>query len=162
MNFTDVQIRHFLELALIEAEKALTEGGYPVGSLVVDEGGKIISQHRNQYKISNNVASHPEMLNLADIGIPSGRDLTLFSSLEPCFGCSFFIARSDIRTIYSALKDPHKGGMSDLKSKKEFAHFFHDISLVNGPFDDLKQKSKGLMRAYFMQIGRPDKAKYYS
>lgn len=74
----------------------------------------------------------------------------LFTSLEPCFGCSLFITRTNIKKIYSALKDPHKGGIGDLKGKKDVCEFFDDIELVTEPFEDLADKSRKLMREFFL------------
>jgi tRNA(adenine34) deaminase len=48
--------RHFLELALFEAEEALKENTYPVGAVIVDENNKIISKGRNQV--------HPQKMQL--------------------------------------------------------------------------------------------------
>ena len=63
--------------------------------------------------------------------------------------------------IYSALKDPHKGGIGDLKAQSQFESFFEDIELINEPFEDLKEESRNLMREYFIMIGKLDKAKFY-
>lgn len=159
--FTDAQIRNFLEMSLIEAEKALNEGNYPIGSIVVDEKGQIVSTQRNQCSNHNDVTAHAEILNLREVGMSATDKLTLFTSLEPCFGCSFFIARSRVAWIYSALKDPHKGGIGDLKAQTQFENFFSDIELINEPFADLTEKSRNLMRDYFIKIGKLDKAKFY-
>jgi len=159
--FTDSQIRNFLELSLVEAEKALNDGNYPIGSLVVDQNGEVISTQRNQCSNQNDVTAHAEVLNLREIGMSSPDNLSIFTSLEPCFGCSFFIARSKVVKIYSALKDPHKGGIGDLKSQAQFENFFADVELINEPFADLAEKSRNLMRDYFIKIGKLDKAKFY-
>ena len=157
----DSDIRHFLEITLDEAKKAFNEGNYPIGSLIVDSSGNIISQKRNQSFTNKDVSAHAEILNLREIGGKNKETLLMFSSLEPCFGCSFFIARSPILKIYSALKDPHKGGMSDLKNQDQFSSFFSDIELINEPYEDLKEQSKELMKSYFLKLGLDHKAKFY-
>lgn len=158
---TDSDIRRFLEITLIEAKKALEEGNYPIGSLVVDSSGNIISQKRNQSFTNKDVSAHAEILNLSEIGKENIKNLLMFSSLEPCYGCSFFIARAPIVKIYSALKDPHKGGISDLKNQEQFTSFFNDIELINEPFADLKEQSRDLMKNYFLKLGLENKAKFY-
>lgn len=154
-------IRHLLELTLQEAEKALDKGNYPIASLIIDARAKVISLKRNQCKTKNDVSAHAEILNLGEVGIANTGNLIMFSSLEPCFGCSFFIARSKITKVFSALKDPHKGGISDLKKQAQFANFFEKIELINEPFIDLKERSKSLMKDYFLKLGSKDKAKFY-
>lgn len=158
---SDPDIRHFLELTIIEAEKANDEGNYPIGSIVIDNSLNIISQKKNQCSTDNDITAHAEILNLREIGMNKKDELIMFSSLEPCFGCSFFIARSPIVKIYSALKDPHKGGIGDLKNQSQFDGFFEKIELITEPFEDLKEKSRELMMKYFLRLGREDKAKFY-
>lgn len=95
---------------MYEAEIAFSEGNYPIGSLIANSSGSVLSKKRNQLETENDITAHPEMLNLKEVGartIKHEKGFVLFSSLEPCFGCSFFIDRSNIVQIYTALKDPH-------------------------------------------------------
>lgn len=162
---SQIQIRNFLEIALKNAEQALKLNNYPIGCVVVDSKGNIVAETMNECTTSEDISAHAEIVALRKIGKAinkySNRDHYLFTSLEPCFGCSFFIARSNIREIYSALKDPHKGGTSDLRSQEQFSEFFQKIHLYNEPFDDLAIKSKELMRAYFINIRNIDAAECY-
>ena len=162
---SQIQIRNFLEIALKNAEQALKLNNYPIGCVVVDSKGNIVAETMNECTTSEDISAHAEIVALRKIGKAinkySNRDHYLFTSLEPCFGCSFFLARSNIREIYSALKDPHKGGTSDLRSQEQFSEFFQKIHLYNEPFDDLAIKSKELMRAYFINIRNIDAAECY-
>ena len=162
---SQIQIRNFLEIALKNAEQALKLNNYPIGCVVVDSKGNIVAETMNECTTSEDISAHAEIVALRKIGKAinkySNRDHYLFTSLEPCFGCSFFIARSNIREIYSALKDSHKGGTGDLRSQEQFSEFFQKIHLYNEPFDDLAIKSKELMRAYFINIRNIDAAECY-
>ena len=163
--FTQTQIRNFLEIALTKAEKALKLNNYPIGCVVVDSNGDVVAETMNECTTSQDISAHAEIVAIRKIGNSinknSNGDHFLFTSLEPCFGCSFFIARSNIREIYSALKDPHKGGMSDLRSQEQFSDFFQKIHLYNEPFDDLATKSRKLMKKYFLNVGNTDAAEFY-
>lgn len=163
--FTENQIYENLKLALQKAEEALNLGNYPIGSVIVDSENNKLSVEMNQCTSHSDITAHAEIVGLRSLGdrvnkYTSG-DHYLFTSLEPCFGCSFFIARSNIRQIYSALKDPHKGGISDLKEQDQFASFFSKIGVINAPFKDLEQESRELMKKYFLSISNFDAAKYY-
>jgi tRNA(adenine34) deaminase len=118
--FTQEQIRTNLELALSKAEEALANGNYPIGSVVTNAENKVLAVEMNE-SFTSDIAAHAEIICLRKLGNSinkySSGEHYLFTSLEPCFGCSFFIARSNIKTIYSGLKDPHKGGISDLKNQ---------------------------------------------
>jgi tRNA(adenine34) deaminase len=163
--FSTDQIRSFLQKTVDEAKIALDEGNYPIGSLIVNPNGEIESVDRNQCTSYEDVTAHAEILGIRKMGNKVEKDTEgeyyLFSSLEPCFGCSFFIARTNIKHIVSALKDPHKGGMSDLRVLDQFTHFFNHIELVNEPFTDLKEISRKLMIEYFLMKDRIDAARFY-
>lgn len=164
--FTSDQIRTYLEEALFNAEKALNLNNYPIGSVFVNNNGNIVASSMNECTSSHDVSAHAEIVGIQTLGDSINKYTTgdhyLFTSLEPCFGCSFFLARTNVRSIYSALKDPHKGGTSDLKQQEQFADFFSKIELINEPFDDLKERSRQLMEKYFLSIGNIDAAKFYA
>jgi tRNA(Arg) A34 adenosine deaminase TadA len=162
--FSNEQVRANLSYALTLAERALELGNYPIGSIIVDASNSRLAEGMNESTTSH-VAAHAEIKCIEKMGSRINKytsgDHFLFSSLEPCFGCSFFIARTNIRTIHSALKDPHKGGMSDLKNQDQYVEFFKNIALINEPFEDLREQSRDLMRRYFVSISNFDAAKYY-
>jgi tRNA(adenine34) deaminase len=163
--FTENQIYENLKLSLQKAEEALELGNYPIGSVIVDSNNKQLSIEMNKCTTNSDITAHAEIVGLRSLGNKINKytpeNHYLFTSLEPCFGCSFFIARSNIRQIYSALKDPHKGGTSDLKQQDQFKDFFEKIELINAPFKDLEEKSKELMKKYFLSISNIDAARYY-
>jgi tRNA(adenine34) deaminase len=161
---TKPQIRAHLENSLNLAEQALADGSYPIGCVVVDENNQVVSAQMNEFS-AGDVTSHAEILALRQLGNAADKHSTgslyLFTSLEPCFGCSFFLARSNVKKIYSACLDPHKGGISQLKSQSQFNDFFTEIELINEPFADLKDKSKQLMHQYFESINNKKAAQFY-
>jgi tRNA(adenine34) deaminase len=159
-------IRKFLELSLEKARTALTEGNYPIGSVIVDAKETIVAAEYNKCTTLEDISAHAEILCIRAGGITklasdSPGEYYLFSSLEPCYGCSFFLARTNIKAIYSALKDPHKGGISKLKEQEMFTSFFMNIELHEEPFEDLKTESLKLMQTYFLNRGRLDAAAAY-
>lgn len=163
--FSSSEIRNYLELSLEQAEKALELKNYPIGSVFVDRSGRVLAVTMNELTTSHDVSAHAEIIGIRQLGDAINRyvsgDHYLFTSLEPCFGCSFFLARTNVRQIYSALKDPHKGGTSDLKKQEQFKGFFENIDLVNEPFTDLKERSRSLLERYFLNIGNIEAAKFY-
>lgn len=160
------QIRLFLEKSLDLAQQTLHRGNYPIGALFVDlESGTVVAEATNECTTHHDITAHAEIVGIRNLGQKANKDtnpkLALFTSLEPCFGCSFFLARTNVTHIYSALKDPHKGGLLALQQQEQFFKFFKDITVQNDLFDDLKEKSQQLMQDYFLNIGRKDAAKFY-
>lgn len=165
-KFSDKQIRLFLEETIKEAEVALKEGNYPIGSIVVSPQGEIVASCRNENITKNDISAHAEILCLRKLGIKklskdTKDDYYLFTSLEPCGGCGFFIARTNIRVIYMTSIDPYKPGVTELKKTEKFASNFKNLELVICDFPDLAIKSRHLMRDYLVARGRTEDSKVY-
>jgi tRNA(adenine34) deaminase len=162
---TEEQIRKYLEKTIELAKESLEKGNYPIGSIVLNNEGDIIAQDYNENTTQNDITAHAEILCIRQAGLRLSKDNLeeniLFTSLEPCYGCSFFIARTNIKRIYWALEDPHKGGIGDLKGEPMFKDFFTNIELTSEPYDDLKNRSRELMRSYFLSKNNTKTAELY-
>ena len=80
----------FLQAALDEARKSASEGGIPIGSVLVDEG-RIIGRGHNCRVQTGSAIDHGEMNCLRNAGrLPAKvyRNCTLYSTLSPCPMCS--------------------------------------------------------------------------
>ncbi|HEY1240989.1 MAG TPA: nucleoside deaminase [Bryobacteraceae bacterium] len=80
----------YLEAAIGQAKKSLSEGGIPIGSVLVHEG-KIIGRGHNCRVQTGSAIDHGEMNCLRNAGrLPSRvyRNSTIYSTLSPCPMCS--------------------------------------------------------------------------
>jgi creatinine deaminase len=80
----------FMAVALEEARQGLTEGGIPIGSVLVLEG-KIIGRGHNRRVQKGSPTLHAEMDCLENAGRLTARDYqraVLYSTLSPCDMCS--------------------------------------------------------------------------
>jgi len=80
----------FLQSAVEEAKTGVTEGGIPIGSVLV-HNGKIIGQGHNRRVQNGSVVLHGEMDALENAGRQSAsvyRECTLYTTLSPCSMCS--------------------------------------------------------------------------
>jgi creatinine deaminase len=81
---------HFLQAAVDEAKLSLSEGGIPIGSVLVSEG-KIIGRGHNCRVQTGSPIDHGEMNCLRKAGrLPAKvyRASTMYSTLSPCPMCS--------------------------------------------------------------------------
>lgn len=81
--------RPFLDAAIEQAEKSWSEGGIPIGSVLVDAAGQIIARGHNERVQSGDPTAHAEVVCIRNAG--RRRDwhtLTLVSTLSPCQMCS--------------------------------------------------------------------------
>ena len=78
----------FLRAALDEAKLGLSEGGLPIGSVLV-RGDGIIARGHNRRVQRGDPMAHAEIDCLTNAGRQrSYRDTVLYSTLMPCFLCS--------------------------------------------------------------------------
>lgn len=80
----------FLAAAIAEARQGLTEGGIPIGSVIVHQG-RIIGRGHNRRVQQGSVIRHGEMDAFENAGRqPAGvyRDCVLYTTLSPCAMCS--------------------------------------------------------------------------
>lgn len=81
---------YFMDEAIREAQKSLSEGGIPIGAVLVKDG-KIISRGHNRLIQKNSVVLHAEMDAIENAGRLDYEDYvkcTLYTTLSPCPMCS--------------------------------------------------------------------------
>ncbi len=78
----------FMQEAIVEAEKGRTEGGIPIGSVLVRQG-TIIGRGHNRRVQEGDPVIHAEIDCLRNAGrIGTYRDTVLYSTLMPCYLCA--------------------------------------------------------------------------
>lgn len=78
----------FMNEAIAEAGQGLSEGGIPIGSVLV-KGKKIIGRGHNRRVQKGDPVIHAEIDCLMNAGrIGSFRDTVLYSTLMPCYLCA--------------------------------------------------------------------------
>src|SRR6202044_998866 len=102
--------RECLELAW----EAWCSGNAPVGSVVVDDAGVIVSRGRSRQvddqapgrQIAGTELAHAEINALMAMRSPDTDDKVLYSSLQPCLLCTAAAMQSRIRAVHFAVADP--------------------------------------------------------
>lgn len=78
----------FLRAAMDEAQKGLSEGGLPIGSVLV-RGGQVIGRGHNRRVQKNDPMAHAEIDCLTNAGRQKTyKDTVLYTTLMPCHLCS--------------------------------------------------------------------------
>ncbi len=101
--------------ALIEAEKSLEEGEFPVGCVFVDNGEILTAGRRiNSYGEHANELDHAEIVTLRRLfDKKPGFDcstVTVYSTMEPCLMCYSTLLLNGVRNIVFAYEDIMGGG----------------------------------------------------
>lgn len=100
---------HFMELALSQAETAVSRGQTPFGAVVLDAAGRLIGEGHNTVRADLDPAAHAEIVALRaawrEVGAwPMLAGGTLYSSCEPCLLCSFVITQVGLRRVIFAAR----------------------------------------------------------
>lgn len=89
----------FLQAAIDEARLGLSEGGLPIGSVLVRDG-QIIGRGHNRRVQKGDPMAHAEIECLRHAGRQNSyRDAILYSTLMPCFLCSGAVLQFGIRKV---------------------------------------------------------------
>lgn len=93
----------FMKTALHEARLGFEEGGVPIGAALVSNG-KLIATGRNRRVQDGAPIMHGEMTCLYNAGerILNSTDLTLYSTLMPCYMCAGAIVQFGINKVVVA------------------------------------------------------------
>ena len=140
----------YMRLALAEARRALDHGDVPVGAVLVDGEGTVVTSDHNRRQELQDPTAHAEILVIS--GAASARrswrleGLTLVVTLEPCPMCAgaAVMARLD-RIVYGAA-DPKAGAAWSLYNIPQDARLNHHTELVAGVLED---ESAELLRGFF-------------
>jgi cytosine/creatinine deaminase len=91
--------KNFMAEALREAQHSMSQGGVPIGSVLV-RNGKVVGRGHNQRVQKNSAILHGEMDCLVNAGRQATyRDTTLYTTLSPCMMCSGTIVQFGIPRI---------------------------------------------------------------
>jgi cytosine/creatinine deaminase len=89
----------FMQLAIEEAKKSRSQGGIPIGSVLIKDG-KVVASGHNKRVQENNPILHGEMDCLNNAGrIGSYRNTVIYSTLMPCYMCAGTIVQFKIPKV---------------------------------------------------------------
>jgi tRNA(adenine34) deaminase len=94
---------HFMGICLDLARKAGAEGNRPLGSLIVDAAGNILSQGTNRVYTDSDPTAHGEMVVIREVSAKRRTQdlsgMTLYTSMEPCPMCCWAILETKIARL---------------------------------------------------------------
>ncbi len=142
--------KKFMKLALQLARRAFRKGEVPVGSLLVDKNGLIISHSSNLREHLQTPLGHSELITLhrASQKKTSWRlpQTTLYVTLEPCFMCAGAISQSRIERVVFAAWDPKGGALGSIYNIASENKLNHRFKAEGGLF---QEESSALLKIFF-------------
>jgi creatinine deaminase len=129
----------FMQAAIAQAEQGFSEGGIPIGSVLVKDG-QILGRGHNKRVQDNDPMTHAEIDCLRNAGrIGNYRGTTLYSTLMPCYLCAGAVVQFGIKKVIA-------GESITFPGAKEFMES-HGVEVVDLDLDECKQ----LMRKFIQK-----------
>ncbi|SHI32485.1 MafB19-like deaminase [Roseomonas rosea] len=104
-----------MALALEEARAAAARDEVPVGAVVTDAAGRVLSCAGNEVEARRDPSAHAEILALRAAAAARGEkwlpDCTLWVTLEPCPMCAQAASFFRLRRVVFGAYDPKGGGV---------------------------------------------------
>ena len=105
-----------LGAALAEARKGLAEGGIPIGGAIFSSDGRLLGSGHNRRVQHGDPSAHGETDAFRNAGRQrSYRDLTMVTTLAPCWYCSGLIRQFGFRRVIVGESRTFQGGIDWLR-----------------------------------------------
>ncbi len=118
------------------AQEVKSSGDVPVGALIVNEAGEIVSSGKNEREKDNDPTAHAEILAIRRAGkkLDSWRldDLTLIVTLEPCVMCAGAILQSRLKRLVFGAFDQKAGAVGSSLDVIRDARALSKVEVVSG------------------------------
>jgi tRNA(adenine34) deaminase len=125
-----------MQQAIAIAQEVKSSGDVPVGVLIVNEIGEILSSGKNEREKVNDSTAHAEILAIRRAGekLDSWRldDLTLIVTLEPCVMCAGAILQSRIKRLVFGAFDQKAGAVGSSLDVIRDARALSKVEVVSG------------------------------
>jgi cytosine deaminase len=121
----------FMEAAIAQAKQGLSEGGIPIGSVIVKDG-QIVGRGHNKRVQDNDPVTHAEIDCLRNAGrISNYKDTTLYSTLMPCYLCAGAVVQFGIKKVIAGESETFPGAKNFMES--------HGVEVIDLNLDECKQ-----------------------
>ena len=139
-----------VRLALAEASRALPTGDVPIGAVVLDAAGSVLSTGYNRREADGDPTAHAEVLALRDAARVVGEwrldGCTLAVTLEPCTMCAGAAVLARVSRIVFGAFDPKAGAVGSLWDVVRDPRLNHRPEVVGGVLAD---ECGALIREFF-------------
>lgn len=136
--------------ALALAERASAAGDVPVGAVVLDATGAVISRGFNHREVAHDPTAHAEVLALREAAAARGTwrldDCTLVVTLEPCVMCAGALLAARIPRLVIGAWDAKAGATGSQWDLVRDARIGAKVEVVSGV---RAAESSSLLSAFF-------------
>ena len=149
---------YYMTKAYQEALKAKKIGEIPVGAVIVNKDGDIVSTGYNQTISSNDSSAHAEIVALRALGqrVSNYRfpDYSIYVTLEPCCMCAMALIHARLKNLYFGAYDLKTGACGSAFNLISDPKHNHKIIFEGGI---LKKECSALLSDFFKERRQPKK-----
>lgn len=107
----------FMAEAIAEARQGLSEGGIPIGSVLIKDG-KILGKGHNKRVQDGDPVTHAEIDCLRNAGrIGNYKNTILYSTLMPCYLCAGAVVQFGIKKVIAGESETFPGAKEFMESQ---------------------------------------------
>jgi cytosine deaminase len=127
-----MESRGWMSAAIEQAEKSWSEGGIPIGSVLVDRAGAIVARGHNERVQSGDPTAHAEMVAIRRAGRRRDwQEMTLVSTLSPCSMCAGTAVLFQIPTVVIGENRTFQGAEEWMRENGITLHVLDDERAVS-------------------------------
>ena len=139
--------------AIAEARRAAELGEVPIGAVVVDGSGEIVSRAHNTRETQGDPLGHAEVLALRQAAVRIGgwrlSGCSLYVTLEPCAMCAGALVNSRVRRLVFATEDPKAGFCGSLGNLVQDPRLNHRIEVTSGV---MREECAAMLKGFFVAL----------
>lgn len=137
--------------ALALAERARDEDNeIPVGALLVDEQGNLVTEGWNRNIAEHDPSAHAEIVAMRRAGVAIGNHrlvgCTLYVTLEPCAMCAMAMVHARVARVVYGASDPKTGAAGSVFDLLADPRHNHRVEVVGGV---LGEQAGAMLTNYF-------------
>ena len=131
-----VSNEELMRQALDIARSALASNDVPIGALVLNSNGEVISTGANRREVDNDPSAHAEVVAMREAGRKLNNwrldGCTVVVTLEPCAMCAGAISQSRVKTLIFGAWDEKAGAVGSIWDVLRDPRSPHRTEVISG------------------------------
>ena len=129
-----------MQQAIAITQQVKSSGDVPVGALIINDSGEILSTGKNEREKGNDPTAHAEIVAIRKASEKLGSwrldGLTLIVTLEPCVMCAGAILQSRIKRLVFGAFDQKAGAVGSSLDVIRDARALSKVEVVSGVLEE--------------------------
>jgi len=127
---------HYMDLALKEARRAYELGEVPIGAIIIDQTGAVVSTGYNRREVDTDATAHAEIIAIkkACASLKSWRltDLTIYVTVEPCPMCAGAMVMARLKRLVYGIPESRTGAAESIFNITDNKALNHRLEVTAG------------------------------